>query len=138
MKFTATLMTACVLCLTNGARADSLACAGQSHPAVSSRNYSAPAIPPAPAKSPAGPKRNALRRRGASGKTVYAYYAPPAGYAFDPASARGVVSDGRGTHGVDASIAADKTLCCLWAAAGNGSFDAGYCEVKARRVGAQR
>jgi hypothetical protein len=49
---------------------------------------------------------------------------PPAAYAFDPASARGIVSDGGGAHGVDASIAADKAPYCLGrrrdAAGGNG------------------
>jgi hypothetical protein len=134
MKFTATMWT-CVLCLSCAASADPLNCSGGP----------APACPPlqklfgacaAQAAAEVTCRTEEKRFVGAArkGKTVYAYYEPPAGYAFDPASARGIVSDGRGTHGVDASITDDKRLYCLWGAAGNGSYNAGYCEVKARQV----
>jgi hypothetical protein len=69
-----------------------------------------------------------------SSKTYFAYYPPPPGYAFVPGTARGVESDGRGTHGVDGSITPDERLYCLWGAAGTGSYGAGYCEVKARQI----
>jgi hypothetical protein len=70
---------------------------------------------------------------GRPSKTTFAFYEPPAGYAFDATTARGVVSDGRGLHGVDASLAPDKRLYCLWGI-GIGGSEAGYCEVKAHQI----
>ena len=73
-----------------------------------------------------------------SSKTYYGYYLAPSGYVFEPETARGVVSEGRGTHGVDGSITADKKLYCLWGTAGAGSYAAGYCEVKVRQIARER
>jgi hypothetical protein len=143
MRFTAISVAACVLGVSGAAGADPLNCGGGPAPAPECPFLQVlfGACGAAPAHAAEVTCRTEEKRfAGAarSGKTVYAYYEPPAGYAFDPASARGVVSDGRGTHGVDASITADKKLYCLWGAAGHGSYDAGYCEVKARQVGAER
>ena len=69
--------------------------------------------------------------------TASAYYEPPAGYIFDPATARGIVSDGHGLHGVDASVTAERKLYCLWGT-GLGGAESGYCEVKAREITSQK
>jgi hypothetical protein len=139
MKFTATSIAAYVLCVSGGAGAGPLNCAGEPAPACPFLQKLFGACGSAVAgEVTCRTEEKRFAGRGGSGKTFYAYYEPPAGYAFDPASAQGIVSDGHGTHGVDASITADKKLYCLWGAAGRGSYDAGYCEGKARQVGAGR
>jgi hypothetical protein len=74
-----------------------------------------------------------IASNGRPSMTASAYYEPPAGYLFDPATVRGVVSEGRGLHGVDASVSADRRLYCLWGT-GLGGSETGYCEAKAREI----
>ena len=136
MRFTARLIAAGALCGSATASAQPLNCNGGPVPACPFLQQLFGACPSASAAEVlCRTEEKRFAGKGGSGKTFYAYYEAPDGYAFDPASARGVVSEGRGTHGVDASITADKKLYCLWGAAGHGSYDAGYCEVKARQVG---
>jgi hypothetical protein len=71
-------------------------------------------------------------RKSVASKTTFDYYVAPDGYALEPDTARGVFN-GRGTHGVDASLANDQ-LYCLWGAAGAKAYAEGYCEVRARLV----
>jgi len=141
MNVTALSMAASIVCISSAAGADPLNCSGGPAPAPDCPFFQVLFGACQPASAAEVTCRTEEKRfvgKGGSGKTFYAYYAAPDGYAFDPASARGVVSEGRGTHGVDASITADKKLYCLWGAAGHGSYDAGYCEVTARQVGAER
>jgi hypothetical protein len=76
-----------------------------------------------------------LASRAHSSKTSFGYYLPPTGYSLEADTVRGVF-DGRGTHGVAASISDDQQLYCLWGTAGGGDV-AGYCEVRARLTQAQ-
>jgi hypothetical protein len=78
-----------------------------------------------------------IASNGRPSSTTFAYYQPPAGYVFDPANLRGVVSEGRGLHGVDASLTRDNRLYCLWGV-GLGGSETGYCEVKARQITSQK
>jgi hypothetical protein len=78
-----------------------------------------------------------IASNGRPSMTASAYYEPPAGYVFDPATVRGVVSEGHGLHGVDASLAADRRLYCLWGT-GLGGSETGYCEAKARQITSQK
>jgi hypothetical protein len=78
-----------------------------------------------------------IASNGRPSMTASAYYEPPTGYVFDPATVRGVVSEGHGLHGVDASLAADRRLYCLWGT-GLGGSETGYCEAKARQITSQK
>jgi hypothetical protein len=78
-----------------------------------------------------------IASNGRPSMTASAYYEPPVGYVFDPATVRRVVSEGHGLHGVDASLAADRRLYCLWGT-GLGGSETGYCEVKARQITSQK
>jgi hypothetical protein len=134
MKFTALLSAACVFGILDGAAAGPLACSGGEISCEPLKKLFGACDKSAPPEMTCRTEEKRFAGAAGAGRTVYTYYEPPAGYAFDESSARGIVSDGRGTHGVDASIAPDRRLYCLWAAAGNESYDAGYCEVKVRLV----
>ena len=136
MKFTALLSAACVLGVSSGAGAgaEPLNCTGEAISCPPLQKIFGGCDTSSPLEMTCRTEEKRFAGVARSGKTYQAYYEPPAGYAFNASSVRGIVSDGRGTHGVDASIAPDQRLYCLWAAAGNGSYDAGYCEVKVRKV----
>ena len=134
MKFTASILALCAVASTEGAAATPLTCAAAVAAAPCStvqkifgacKNAMADEIVcRTESKSLASPAH--------SSKTSFGYYLPPAGYALEPETARAVY-EGRGTHGVDASIAEGQQLYCLWGTAGGG-YAAGYCEVRARLI----
>jgi hypothetical protein len=131
MKFTALLVVLCSLVFIGSAPATPLSCA-----AVPVVDQCSPiqkffgACPKLPADEVVcRTDRKSLTGAARSSKTAFGYYSPPDGYALEPETARAVF-DGRGTHGVDASISKDRQLYCLWGTAGG--YINGYCEVRAR------
>jgi hypothetical protein len=135
MKAILTLSAVCALGLVGAASAQTLDCKGE--------------VPCSPLQSLIGACKSQvssevtcktetkrITSNGRPSMTTFAYYEPPAGYIFDPGTVRGVVSDGHGLHGVDASLTADRRLYCLWGI-GRGGDETGYCEVKARQITSQ-
>lgn len=136
MKFTALLLAFSAVPLAAGEAATSLSCtaiAAATCPPVQKLFGGCANVPVdevvcrTESKSLASPSH--------SSKTSFGYYSPPDGYALEPETTRAVF-DGRGTHGVDASISKDQQLYCLWGTAGGG-YAAGYCEVRARLIRAR-
>jgi hypothetical protein len=132
MKFTASLLALCAIVPTEQAAATPLSCtAAAAAPACPPFQQLFGACPSAMADEVVCRTENkSLASPAHSSKTSYGYYSPPDGYSLEPETARAVF-EGRGTHGVDASIAEGKQLYCLWGTAGGG-YAAGYCEVRAR------
>lgn len=133
MKFTASLLAFCPITLIGSAAATSLSCTP-----VAPVDQCLPiqklfgACQTAPANEVlCQTERKAIASSAHSSKTSFGYYSAPDGYVFEPETARAVF-DGRGTHGVDASISRDSRLYCLWGTA-SGYAD-GYCEARARLV----
>jgi hypothetical protein len=132
MKFTALLVVLCSVVFIGNAEATPLSCTAVPvvDPCSPIQKFFG-ACPNLPANEVVcRTDRKSLTGAARSSKTAFGYYSPPDGYALEPETARAVF-DGRGTHGVDASISKDQ-LYCLWGAAA-GYID-GYCEVRARLV----
>lgn len=134
MKFTASLFALCAIAPTECAAATYLACTGAtSCPTIQNifgacANFKAEELV-------CRTESKSLASRPHSSKTSFGYYLPPAGYSLEPATVRAVF-DGRGTHGVNASLSDGQQLYCLWGTAGGGNV-AGYCEARARLLKAQ-
>jgi hypothetical protein len=132
MKFTASLLALCAIASTGQASAAPLSCAAAAAAApCSPLQQLFGACPQAAAEEVVcRTESKTLASPAHSSKTSYGYYSPPDGYSLEPETVRAVF-EGRGTHGVDASIAGGQQLYCLWGTAGGG-YAAGYCEVRAR------
>jgi hypothetical protein len=131
MKFTVSLLALCAVAPIEGVAATPLSCAAAAPCPTMQKIFGACAnvvadeiVCRTESKSLASPAH--------SSKTSFGYYLPPTGYSLEPETARAVF-EGRGTHGVDASISDDQQLYCLWGTAGGG-YAAGYCEVRARLI----
>ncbi|HLW93417.1 MAG TPA: hypothetical protein VKS78_19215 [Roseiarcus sp.] len=138
MKFTALFVTLCAFAPIANAAETPLSCSGATPPCPPLKKIFGACGSYLPPELTCKTESKNLISPAHSSKTYFAYYSAPAGYAFEPDTARGVISDGRGTHGVDGSITSDQKLYCLWGTAGTGSYASGYCEVRARQIAPQR
>jgi hypothetical protein len=132
MKFTVSLLALGSLGLVGAAAATPLSCNAIADVAACSpiqRLFGACAQSPA-TEVLCKTDRKAVASPVGTSKTIADYYSPPDGYALEPETARAVF-DGRGTHGVDASLSRNQ-LYCLWGSAGAHAYADGYCEVRAR------
>lgn len=129
MKFTALLLALCAIARPDGARATPLSCEAAAPCPTLQKIFGACASVVAD-EIVCRTENKALASPAHKSKTAYGYYSPPEGYSLEPQTARAVF-EGRGTHGVDASVSADQQLYCLWGTAAGG-YAAGYCEVRAR------
>jgi hypothetical protein len=135
MKAAMTLSTLCALGFINSASSQTLDCKSEAAcPAFQSLLGTCSSRQSSEITCKSETKR--IVSKGRPSTTTFAFYEPPAGYVFDPGTVRGVVSDGHGLHGVDASLTSDRRLYCLWGI-GRGGDETGYCEVKARQITSQ-
>ena len=132
MKVTASLLALCALAPIRCAAATALSCAPATPEASCSpiqKIFGACANSKAEELVCRTDSRSLASQPHAS-KTSFGYYLPPAGYALEPATVRASFQ-GRGTHGVSASMSDGQQLYCLWGTAGGGDV-VGYCEARAR------
>lgn len=129
MKFTASLVALCAIACLEDAHATPLSCEAAAPCPTLQKIFGACASVVAD-EIVCRTENKSLASPAHSSKTAYGYYSPPAGYSLEPQTARAVF-EGRGTHGVDASVSDDQQLYCLWGTAGGG-YAVGYCEVRAR------
>jgi hypothetical protein len=136
MKFKLTPFAVCALGFVSSASSQTLDCTSDM-PCPTLQSLLGTCGSQLPSESTCRTETRRIASNGRPSMTASAYYEPPAGYVFDPATVRGVVSEGHGLHGVDASLAADRRLYCLWGT-GIGGSETGYCEVKARQITSQK
>ena len=124
MKLTASLLALCAVAPIQCVAAPPLSCTAVVTPCPALQKFFGTCGSPKPDEVVCRTENKSLASQPHSSKTSYGYYLPPVGYSFEPATVRAVF-DGRGTHGVSASLSDRQQLYCLWGTAGGGDV-AGY------------